>query len=163
MHDFVFSFPIKTRHKKIEQDLQQKFCLAVPEMLKTFEVSIGSGKTWNGRDRDDLHREKWLTSLWKIHNKMSLAQRKVVHFFLKNSQQNVIYYCNITFHFDVTGSWDFIGSYSVGWTPSVKFCSCTQVNMHVVHLFTSHEDINKLIAPIDSSYFLRHIQENKKL
>lgn len=40
-----FLFPIKTRHKKIEQDLQQKFCLAVPEMLKTFEVSIGSGKT----------------------------------------------------------------------------------------------------------------------
>lgn len=27
----------ETRHKKIEQDLQQKFCLAVPEMLKTFE------------------------------------------------------------------------------------------------------------------------------
>ncbi|XP_078339811.1 condensin-2 complex subunit G2-like isoform X1 [Crassostrea virginica] len=27
----------ESRHKKIEQDLQQKFCLAVPEMLKTFE------------------------------------------------------------------------------------------------------------------------------
>ncbi|XP_048765257.2 condensin-2 complex subunit G2-like isoform X2 [Ostrea edulis] len=27
----------ESKHKKIEQDLQQKFCLAVPEMLKTFE------------------------------------------------------------------------------------------------------------------------------
>lgn len=152
----------------------------------------------------------------------------MAHFILKNSQQNVNYYCNIVdfnyiicgkvvfftqtkpklyekiiyywhfcndlpldmnvtgdlidcyfryilmlhdpeisvavifmLHLDFTGSWDFIGSYSVGWTPSIKFCSCTQVNIHVVHLFTDHEDNNKLTVHIDSSYFLRRIQENK--
>ena len=87
----------KSRHKKIEQDLQQKFCLAVPEMLKAFEVSMNSvNNVQDWKDEYSNYYKTPQTCIWcsidlKMQNALIIFHCLIITFWPGRHYHGVIH------------------------------------------------------------------------